>query len=318
MEKVVLAIRQLPVQGKIICMLVSCVLMAFVIQAVIELRERIKRDSDKKDRKKRTTFVCFILLFFCAILQASFTFVANFTSSYIYEVTMGKGGNIFGMRTGEYYDVTQKDADYRENVVEPGWGNSGEPRKVYALSEVNEGILEDRVVLNSITDSVIGDERAFVGIREYIEKNEADSNKWSNDIEVEEGKEYIVRIYAHNDNPGGLNAIAKDTTIHVTMPLESGKQLLLQGSIDSTNAIPSRYYYQVVFRSEREFYLDYVEGSILYENNGIGSEGGVKLSDDLITSNGVKIGYEELDGNIPGGYKYDSYTSFRVRPVFIE
>ena len=52
------------------------------------------------------------------------------------------------------------------------------------------------------------------------------------------------------------------------------------------------------------------------ENNGIGS-GGIML-DDQIVNDWTRIGYDELDGRIPGCYKYDSYITVKMKPVFEE
>ena len=47
------------------------------------------------------------------------------------------------------------------------WGDSDGGRPSYTLEEINSDILGDKVVLNSISDSVIGNEKNFVGVREY-------------------------------------------------------------------------------------------------------------------------------------------------------
>ena len=68
--------------------------------------------------------------------------------------------------------------------------------------------------------------------------------------------------------------------------------------------------------SEKQFHLEYISGSALMENNGIGS-GGIML-DDQIVNDWTRIGYDELDGRIPGCYKYDSYITVKMKPVFEE
>ena len=219
------------------------------------------------------------------------------------------------------------------------WGdNSGskEGRQTYKLENCNSDYtdctitpsLGNKITFNSITNNpnIGGDERNFVGARENTGKNEGKANVWNaNEITAEDGKEYLIRIYAHNNNPNGTKGVAKDVTLHYTLPTTAGTELSVQGSIDSSNATPSRVYDDVVFKSAdgRSFYLDYIEGSALYENNGIGKSkanggnGPVKLSDDIITSKGTKIGYDALDGNIPGCFKYASYTTIRVKAVYI-
>lgn len=209
-------------------------------------------------------------------------------------------GNASGRQT---YTLTNCDANYTTCNIEP--------------------LLGDKVTFNSITNNpeIGGDERNFVGARLNTGINSGKANKWNaNEITVEDGKEYLVRLYAHNNNPNGENGMAKDVTLHFTLPTQAGTELSVQGSIDSSNANPTRVYDDVVFKSAdgRAFYLDYIEGSALYENNGVGANGGIKLSDNIITSNGVKIGYNALDGNIPGCFKYDSYTTIVVKAVYLD
>ncbi len=176
----------------------------------------------------------------------------------------------------------------------------------------------DKVTFNSYKNGNIGDERNFVGARENTGINAGVNNVWNaNEITVEDGKEYLVRLYAHNNNPNGK--VAEGVTLHFTLPTEAGTELSVQGSIDSTNADPTRVYDDVVFKSAdgSQFYLDYIEGSAHFENNFIGANGGYTLSDDIITSKGVLIGDSELDGQVPGCFKYASYTTIRVKAHYL-
>lgn len=220
------------------------------------------------------------------------------------------------------------------------WGdNSGKTdgRQTYTLKnctanydncEISPSV-GSTITFNSITNNPMigGDERNFVGARENTGVNAGLNNVWNaNEIVAEDGKEYLVRLYAHNNNTKGTNGVAKDVTLHFTLPTTAGTELSVQGAIDSSNATPSRVYDDVVFKSAdgRSFYLQYVEGSALYENNSIGKStanggnGPVKLSDDIINQAGVKIGYDKLDGNIPGCFQYASYTTIRVKAVYID
>ncbi|MBR5408922.1 DUF11 domain-containing protein [Candidatus Saccharibacteria bacterium] len=201
------------------------------------------------------------------------------------------------------YTLKNCNADYTKCEVSPSMGN--------------------KITFNSFTNNPVigGDERNFVGARENTGINDGKQTWNANEITVEDGKEYIIRLYAHNNNPNGTKTVAKNTTLHFTLPTTAGTSLSVQGSIDSSNANPTRVYDDVVFKSKNgeTFYLDYIEGSAHYENNSIGkaANGGAKLSDDIITSKGVLIGYDKLDGNIPGCFQYASYTTIRVKAVYI-
>ncbi len=201
------------------------------------------------------------------------------------------------------------------------WGDNGAKggRLSYTREQIEQGVLGDTIVFNSIENSVIGDEKNFVGAREDTGINAGADNVWNgNEITVENGKTYVVRLYVHNNNPKDTDAIAEGVTTSFNVATNVGTSVEVNGFIDSTNATPTAYWDNVVFKSSHEFYLDYVEGSALLENNGIGANGGAKLSDDIVTSKGVKIGYDALDGRIPGCYKYASYVTIKVKATFTE
>ena len=192
------------------------------------------------------------------------------------------------------------------------WGDSANGRTVYTLDQINSGVLGDKIVFNSITNSTFGDERNFVHARELNT-----SNVWSsNEISVEDGKTYVLSLYVHNNNPNGLNAVAKDVTTTFSVPSDSGTELKVTGYITASNATPNKYWDSVVFKSSSKFHLEYVSGSALWENNGIGANGGVQLSDNIIKTGGVKVGYSSLNGEIPGCYQYDGYASIEVKVVY--
>ena len=142
-------------------------------------------------------------------------------------------------------------------------------------------------------------------------------NIWkSNYIEVEPDNEYYIRIYGHNNNPGGYEAIAEDGRVKFIIPPESGRTIVVEGQIASSNAEPDRYWDDVVLSCKDRFRLEYIEGSAHLENNEIGAGSGVTLSDDVANS-WVMVGYNALDGEIPGCYKYDFYITFKVKVVAV-
>lgn len=195
------------------------------------------------------------------------------------------------------------------------WGDSDGGRPSYTVEQIESGALKNQITFNSISDGTIGNEKYFVAASES-----GNSSAWQNgEVTVEEGKEYIVRLYVHNNNPQGTKTVAKDTTVMFALPTESKSSLDINGFIKSSNAKPSEYWDYVTLKSAdgRAFYLDYLEGSATFYNNKIGL-GGINVSDNVITSNGIKIGYEKLDGNIPGCFEYDSFVTIKVKPVFTD
>lgn len=208
-------------------------------------------------------------------------------------------------------------------AIVSAWGDNTNGRKTYTLAEINDGKLGDKIVFNSIKDDTlpkgnIKDERNFVAARDASTGNKGVDNVWqNNEITVEEGKTYIVRLYVHNNNPKGEKAVAKDVSVNFSLGTVVSKEQRVDGYINSSNATPSKYWDDVVFKSAdgRKFYLDYVEGSALLENNGVGKKPGKTLSDSVVNG-GTKIGYNALDGKVPGCYQFANYITIEVKPVF--
>jgi uncharacterized repeat protein (TIGR01451 family) len=222
------------------------------------------------------------------------------------------------------------------------WGDNGGGRPDYTIEEINNGAIgateisdgenykesenyPGTIVFNSISDSVIGHEKNFVGTRECFQR--ADSTWigatketiWNADeIPAKNNRTYIIRAYVHNNNPNGESAVAENTKVAFSVPSQSATEAKVTGYISSSNATPSEYWDSVVFKSDRAFHLEYVYGSALLENNGIG-KGGLTLSDEIVTkasAGGTLIGYDKLDGRVPGCYQYDNYVSIKVKVVF--
>ena len=196
------------------------------------------------------------------------------------------------------------------------WGDSDGGRPSYTTDEVNNGALGERITFNSISDNPAlgGDEKNFVGARQV----DSDSAVWNaNTIAAEDGERYYIRMYVHNNNPGGDNALAKDTAVRFDIAEGSGTEVEVQGFITSSNASPAEYYDSVRFTSDTAFHLEYVPGSAFTENNGIAAGDGMGLSDEIVEAeNGVLVGYDALDGILPGGYPYVAYVGIEVKVVY--
>lgn len=183
------------------------------------------------------------------------------------------------------------------------WGDSAGGRTVYTIEQINEGALGDTITFNSITNGKIGDERNFVGA-----KLSGTTSVKDNEISVEDGKTYTVRLYVHNNSPLGVDKTAENVTVNFALPTTVGKSHIVVGYINASNAMPNRYWDEVKFVSDDNFYLEYVDGSARYTNAKLGT---VALPNEVITS-GAKIGYEGLDGKIPGCFAYDGEVTIEV------
>ena len=193
------------------------------------------------------------------------------------------------------------------------WGDDSDGRPSYTMEEINSGALGEIITFNSISDNpAIGDEKNFVGAKRVND----DTAVWSaNTIAAEDGEKYYIRMYVHNNNPGGNDAVAEDTTVRFAIAEGSGTEVEVQGFITSSDSTPTEYYDGVKFASDTTFHLEYVPSSAFIENNGIAAGGGMGLDDEIV-ENGVQIGYDALDGNLPGGLQYAAYVGIEVKVVY--
>ena len=184
----------------------------------------------------------------------------------------------------------------------------GPDRPTYTMA-----VPADHVTFDSITDNPeVGDERNFVGIREL-----GSNEQWQHTENVQPGKQYIVRMYVHNNAASNLNLVAQNVTAKFNLPTNTANSLEVDGYIDSSNATPQEVYDHAVFQSGngQAFNLAYQTGSLKYENNAFGAAG-TPIPESVFTSAGALLGYDKLDGNIPGCNQYAGYLSFIVTPQF--
>ncbi len=194
-------------------------------------------------------------------------------------------------------------------VLVNAWGDNSNGRATYTIAEINDGKLGDTITFNSITDGAIGDERNFVGAK--LSSDVSNKNKtWNaNEINVQDGQTYTIRLYVHNNSPKGTERIAENVKATFSLPTTVAKSHTVIGYLDSSNATPTRYWDEVTLKSNDNFYLEYVGGSAKYSNGKMGT---VALPDDVIIS-GATLGYDKLDGKIPGCYQYDGEVTIQVK-----
>ena len=208
----------------------------------------------------------------------------------------------------------------------------GPERQTYTMKEP-----ADKVTFNSITDNDMlvggytmnGDERYFVEASPYT--GDANTLSWSDTTTVENGKEYVVHMYVHNDAASNLGLVAENVTASVLLPTDAASSIELNGYINSSNSDPGYVYDHTTFVSAdgRDFTLDYVAGSAKFTNCDEASrnaeDNACTASRDhaidenaLFTREGALLGYNEMDGKIPGCIAYAGWVSFHVKANFHE
>lgn len=207
-------------------------------------------------------------------------------------------------------------------------------RPIYSLQEINSGLLGDTITFNSIVSDpadapkgTIANETNFVGAR-IDDGNHGVDNVWKgSEIIAEDGQTYIIRLYVHNNNPGGYGTVAEGVQVRFYIPPDPDTSLNVHGYLKATNATPNEYVDNVLFTSAdgTPFHLEYVYNSALLENGGFASGAGVTLSDNVVNlsnstgnsdDNWTPIGYDALDGKIPGCYEYTEFVTIKVKVVY--
>ncbi|MDB5168562.1 MAG: exported protein of unknown function [Candidatus Saccharibacteria bacterium] len=174
----------------------------------------------------------------------------------------------------------------------------------------------DHVTFNSMTGTEnYGDERNFVRIKEATAAN----NTYTDEINLQPGKEYSVMVFFHNNAKTSLNTeanqfkgIATNTKMRVQMPatVKAGEKARITGFISADNAQPKEVLDEAYGVAGNNVALRYVADSAVITSNG--KVNGQKLPETLYTT-GAALGYDALDGKLPGCNQYAGYVVFKVK-----
>jgi uncharacterized repeat protein (TIGR01451 family)/LPXTG-motif cell wall-anchored protein len=171
------------------------------------------------------------------------------------------------------------------------------------------------VTFNSITNNPQhGDERNFVQIKEATASN----TTYAEDVPLQAGKDYQVSVFYHNNAASNLNdaahdykGVAKNAFMRIQMPatVNAGEKARITGFVGASNANPAQVWDEAYGSANGNFALRYVPGSATIYNNG--ATNGKSLPDSLYTT-GTPLGYDALDGTLPGCNQYAGYVTFKI------
>lgn len=186
------------------------------------------------------------------------------------------------------------------------------------------------VTFNSITDNpntLAKDERNFVQMRNYT-----DNGKFGENIELVAGKEYEVYVFYHNNASTTYNSaehnyagVAIDARMRVEMPniVNAGESARVTGFVSAANAkhldkngtdLGKQVWDEAYGKNSTSgaMALRYVPNSAKITGDNQNPQNGKAISlDDLASSNGAKLGYNALDGKLPGCTEYSGYVTYR-------
>lgn len=173
------------------------------------------------------------------------------------------------------------------------------------------------VTFNSITNNPnYGDERTFFDVKDAANTN---SGGFVDKATVQDGQELLLRVYVHNNASRDLNGqnytgsgVAKNTKVRIHLPTATEEALRANAYISADNAKPQVVSdtIDMVGQSGNKFEVEYVPGSAVQYTNAVPS--GMKLSDSIVTS-GAPIGYNQLNGVVPGCFEYTSIVTIKVK-----
>jgi len=185
--------------------------------------------------------------------------------------------------------------------------------RVCLASNTSTCVSPTQPTFNSITNTPnYGDERNFVTIK-TTDGGSGSSSAWGDDITVQNNKEYFVRMYVHNN--AEAEHVAEGVTAQFNIPDYSAKRIQIDGYLSSTNASPTKVWDQAVFNSDSNFQLQYVAGSAQYTNNNLQEQTRVFNLGDSVATTGAQLGYDSMNGKIPGCFEYAGYVTFKVKAV---
>ena len=164
------------------------------------------------------------------------------------------------------------------------------------------------VTFNSITGVPnVGDERSFCDVKS---KGATKPGGFQNTVYVTPGTEWLVRAIVDNDaDPDVSPAIRTRASMTWTSP---GVRVVLTCTITADNADPPGVADTVVFQSlAGRVSIGVVPGSAALYN--MAHPSGLPLPDALVSPNGTALGYEKLNGVMPGSFDHAGLVTVLVK-----
>lgn len=188
-------------------------------------------------------------------------------------------------------------------------------------------------VFNSFVNTPsYGDERNFTRIAEVSPGQSPTSASYTETQNAVAGKEYWVRTLVHNDANQNLNCvpehrdatkndctqvdpgspgIAVGTTVRLEIAGGVANGIEVMTKVSASNATPAVVWDTATLaNSTNAFSVAYVPGSAVLFNGA--HQSGIALPDS-ITGNGAPIGFNAMDGTIPGCFDFSAYVYVKVK-----
>ncbi len=178
------------------------------------------------------------------------------------------------------------------------------------------GSLTGPVFDSFVNTPTYGDERNFTTV------SPADTSRWTESLTVNPGDTVDVRVFVHNNANTSLNGSALDgpgvalnTRVRFAIPTGQANGIDIGGYVGASNATPDLLYDTATLKNDTQaFSLQYVPGSAKIINSGPFSAGAALNQDaNLFNTTGALIGYNALDGKLPGCFDYQAVIIIKVK-----
>ena len=192
----------------------------------------------------------------------------------------------------------------------------------------------DHIAFDSITNNPnYGDERNFLRVRDSDSKywvagsnptgyGNSGKNGWTDTMNMREGHTYDVKLYVHNNAAANLNLVATNVRAHINLPTKEstfGHQFEINGYLWADNAKPQEIWDNIVLKGDEAFHVKVVSQKY-YNNLKTEDKGGFDLPNEVYTAKGAGtgalLGYDQMDGKIPGCFQYSGFVLLKIQPVF--
>lgn len=179
------------------------------------------------------------------------------------------------------------------------------------------GSLEGPVFNSFVNTPTYGDERNFARVAEVVDGQSPVEADFAETKTAQAGKEYWVRTFVHNNanvstNDGQGEGVARDTKVRVAIAEGTANGVDVMSYVSASNATPGTVWDSATLaNSNRAFSVSYVPGSAKIYNRA--HQTGLALPDSIVSANGAPIGYDQMNGNVPGCFEFSAYVYVKVK-----
>lgn len=184
-----------------------------------------------------------------------------------------------------------------------GWGPD---RAVFKLDSGGSSY----PTFNSISDNPnIGDERNFVGLKRA---DPGSPDRWQNDVWGKPGDTYWMRVYVNNSGKDSFGTVMAGWIQGAKLQVGISKNensTAVYAKLTANNAATVWDGATIHVDPGVDVRIDTADIRL---NNNAHPGDGLRLDATSVLGSGIPLGYDQMDGNIQPGYKYDSYVVVKL------